>query len=508
MANDDNIPFDDMQVLLRFGNGKLTESAFLLLQVTDADAARRWLEGAPISNAVAQDSPPETSLQIAFSAQGLSVLGLDDTTVEQFSDEFLVGMSSDHSRSRRLGDTGDNAPRNWLWGGPAQQAPHVLLLLYAKSGGLAAWRDQVTQGDFNTGFTLQRQLPTAALEAREPFGFIDGISQPKIDWAQLQSTDQHERDSYSNRLALGDIVLGYRNEYGLYTDRPLINRQNDPNAVFLPKAEDMPEKQDFGRNGCYLVIRQLQQDVPGFWRYVDKATGHDPRKRETLAASMVGRRRDGTPLVESSTQDIPGISPGSAKNRFTYESDPLGQRCPIGAHIRRTNPRNGDYPPGVTGLLSRLVRALGFGLSHPEADLVASTRFHRLLRRGRNYGPMLTPEEAIAPDAPAAERGLQFICLVSNITRQFEFVQNAWSISSKFGGVQNERDPIIGTRDPLLDGTGTDQFRRPDEFGPTQAVGGMPQFVTVKGGGYFFMPGLRAIRYLARQKTPSSDTPS
>jgi deferrochelatase/peroxidase EfeB len=159
----------------------------------------------------------------------------------------------------------------------------------------------------------------------------------------------------------------------------------------------------------------------------------------------------------------------------------------------------------VTGLFSRLVRALGFGLSRPDADLTASTRFHRLLRRGRNYGPTLIPEDAIKSDSPAAERGLQFICLVGNITRQFEFVQNAWVISSKFAGVQNERDPLLGTRTALLNQAPTDRFCQPTVAGPTHVTDAIPQFVTVKGGGYFFMPGLRALKYLANPATTADD---
>ena len=501
MKDSSHIAFDDMQVLLRFGNGRLTESAFLLLGIKNADAARQWLNAAPISSAVSKDSPPDTALQIAFSAQGLAAIGLDHEAVEDFSDEFIIGMSGDESRSRRLGDTGSNAPEHWEWGGKPDQRPHILLLLYARQDGLAAWRDQVSGTTFAQAFDLLAELPTGVLEATEPFGFVDGISQPRIDWQQQQSTDPHQRDGYSNWLAPGDVVLGYPNEYGLYTPRPLIDPDRNARAAILPDAEDVPGKKDFGRNGCYLVIRQLQQDVPGFWHFVDQAAGSDVQKREALAASMVGRHRDGTPLVQPAKVPLPGIPSADALNHFTYTGDPAGNQCPIGAHIRRTNPRNGDYPPGVTGLLSRLVRALGLGLARPDADLVASTRFHRLLRRGRNYGPTLTPEDAVQSDAPSAERGLQFVCLVGNITRQFEFVQNAWVNSSKFAGVQDERDPLLGTRSALSNQAPTDRFRRPDASGPTRTTSAMPQFITVKGGAYFFMPGLRALKFLANPAT-------
>ena len=334
----------------------------------------------------------------------------------------------------------------------------------------------------------------------EPFGFVDGISQPSIDWQQRLSTDVHHRDRYSNRLALGELVLGYTNEYGLYTDRPLIDPAADDYASALPQALDLPAMRDLGRNGSYLVLRQLEQDVEGFWKTVDQAAGGEEEAREALAAAMVGRWRNGAPLVAPSDDAIEGIEPDSADmpaNHFNYDSDPLGHGCPIGAHIRRSNPRTGDFPPGVDGILSRLVRTLGFGQQHPRDDLVASSRFHRLLRRGRVYGPVLSPERAIKSGAEKAERGLKFVCLGASLSRQFEFVQNAWNMSSKFAGLPTEADPLLGNREPLADGTPTDRFTRPQPGAPALRVEGLPQFVTVRGGAYFFLPGIRALRYLA-----------
>ena len=139
---------------------------------------------------------------------------------------------------------------------------------------------------------------------------------------------------------------------------------------------------------------------------------------------------------------------------------------------------------------------------------MASSRFHRILRRGRSYGPTLSPEEAIQPDALIAERGLQFICLAANISRQFEFVQNSWIINSKFGGLQQESDPLLGDREPLLSGENTDQFNHLDSLGAKQKVCHLPNFVTVHGGGYFFMPGLRALKYISSLTTKGSHNES
>ena len=170
----------------------------------------------------------------------------------------------------------------------------------------------------------------------------------------------------------------------------------------------------------------------------------------------------------------------------------------MGAHIRRSNPRTGDLPAGVTGLLSRLLRILGFVRPSIRTDTVASTRFHRLLRRGREYGVHIEPEDAVrAGPADEPATGLHFICLVANIARQFEFVQNAWSVSSKFSGLSGEADPLLGTREPLLHGERTDGFTIPQESGAPRCIAGLPRFVTVRGGAYFFLPGIRALRYIA-----------
>ena len=189
------------------------------------------------------------------------------------------------------------------------------------------------------------------------------------------------------------------------------------------------------------------------------------------------------------------LKPG--ENDFLHDKDPLGHSCPVGAHVRRANPRTGDFPPGVSGIISRLLRTLGFCRRHPHEDLISSARFHRLLRRGRTYGPALTPEKAVAKNARKAERGLHFICLGANILRQFEFVQHAWLMQSKFAGLAGESDPLLGNREPLHGGEPTDRFSQPQQGAPAICQQGLPQFVSVRGGGYFFMPGLKALRFIA-----------
>jgi deferrochelatase/peroxidase EfeB len=309
--------------------------------------------------------------------------------------------------------------------------------------------------------------------------------------------------AYGNLLALGEVLLGYPNEYGKYTERPLVDGADDPGGRLLA-AEDVPGRKDLGRNGTYLVFRDLHQDVRGFWRFLDRQSNSHPAERQRLAEAMVGRRMSGVPLIPPADPPSPGadLSADDAQNRFTYDSDPAGTRCPLGAHIRRANPRNPDLPGGPGGLLSRLIRILGFRREGIRTDLVASTRFHRILRRGREYGSNLSPEDALRRDAAdGEERGLHFICLNANISRQFEFVQNAWIVGTKFDGLTGESDPLLGNREPIQGCPLTDGFSIPRENAPPYRITGMPQFVAVRGGAYFFMPGLRALQYMAASPT-------
>ena len=195
---------------------------------------------------------------------------------------------------------------------------------------------------------------------------------------------------------------------------------------------------------------------------------------------------------------------------FTYDSDADGIRCPFGAHVHRTNPRNPDLPGRPSNIVSKLLRMLGFGNSDFRYDVEASTRFHRLLRRGREYGgPLLTPDQAIADGPDTSEHGLHFICIAANITRQFEFVQNAWLINTKFDALTEESDPLIGNREPVPGCPFTNTFSIPEEHGIRDRAMNVPQFITVRGGAYFFLPSLSALRYLAALgQSPSEKTPS
>jgi deferrochelatase/peroxidase EfeB len=206
---------------------------------------------------------------------------------------------------------------------------------------------------------------------------------------------------------------------------------------------------------------------------------------------------DGAPLVQAGVEPISGISPrDAAQNEFTYDEDSNGSRCPFGAHIRRANPRNADLPPS-SGFLARMLHILGFGNATFRDDVIASTRFHRMIRRGREYGPRLDPDEALSDRPDTDEHGIHFICIVANILRQFEFVQNSWIMGTKFDAMTEESDPLLGNRQLVPGCPFTDTFSLTQETGVRTRILHMPQFVTVRGGAYFFLPGIRALRYLA-----------
>jgi deferrochelatase/peroxidase EfeB len=488
------VELDDIQGLARFGFKNHIDAVFLLLKIKDPRAARAWLAQVSVASAVTSNPPPSTVLQVALTSQGLQALQVEADLIDAFSPEFITGMAGDSSRSRRLGDLGPSSPSQWQWG-VGDRVPHAAVLLYALPGKLHGLQ-QAVEAQSEAGFQIIARLETSNMGGREPFGFVDGISQPDLDWNRQRAVEDVTQLAYTNLSCLGEFLLGYPNEYGLYTPRPLLAASRDPRGI-LARAEDAPELCDLGRNGSYLVIRQLRQDVCAFWRTVDHLAGGMASERELLAGALVGRARTGEPLE-------PIIEPASTAaglqaqlNAFNYASDADGLRCPLGAHIRRANPRNGDFPPGTRGTLSRLVRMLGIDSGARRQDLVASTRLHRLLRRGREYGIPITPEQALRGVSCDADRGLHFICLSANLQRQFEFVQSAWLMNAKFNGLPDEGDPLLGNRLPNIAGMPTDRFSLPHPDGPNRLLTGLPPFITVVGGAYFFLPGIRALRFLS-----------
>ena len=471
------LDLDDIQGLLAHGYGRLKAARFVLIRVIEPAATRAWLRQVLPSVTTAAADPRDQALNLAFTATGLERLGLPATVLSQFSHEFVTGMTTERRR-RVLGDAEESAPEHWQWGGPATPDVDGVVLLYGADPRMVDLLQEATLADPTAaGLAEVRRLESSPLGYTEHFGFVDGISQPAVDGL-------HAAAPPADTLRAGELVLGYRNEYDRYTSRPLLDREMDPDGD-LPLDEAGSGSADLGRNGTYLVLRQLQQHVRAFWDFVGQAAG--PRSgsggdtsgrdgRIALAAKFVGRWPSGAPLTLSPERDDTELG---RSNEFGYaELDVTGERCPVGAHIRRANPRDALDPSAGAG------------------ESLAIVKRHRILRRGRLYGDVVPLDQLLDVDGAGddRERGLHFLCLCANLARQFEFIQHTWVSNSKFGGLYDDVDPIAGSPP---DGGGT--FTMPAR--PVRRrVTGVPRFTTVRGGAYFFLPGIAALRHLARDR--------
>jgi Dyp-type peroxidase family len=461
---------DDIQGIVASGYGHLPHAAYLLFAIDEPATAGDWLGRLADAVTTARGRVERRALGVALTATGLAAIGLPERARDGFSMEFLAGMTDDAHRRRILGDIGPNAPEGWLWGGPSSRAIDVLLLLFGESEDeLEALTEQ--QLEDVRGVSLVQRL-RASTSTFDHFGFRDGISQPFIAGLRGGPTAQTTQT--------GEFLLGYPNEYNQYTDRPLLDPREDPDGL-LPEDAAGSGLRDLGRNGTYLVFRQLSQDVPAFWQWVDRSVaptengtngsddGTSEQARTALASKLVGRWPGGAPLTLSPDHDDPELANAADFGYFDQDRD--GLRCPIGAHVRRSHPRDSLDPNPGTPASIRL------------------DKHHRLLRRSRKYGERMAATAALA--APAGgedERGLHFICLCGNIERQYEFVQYTWVNSPKFDGLYEDPDPLIagGSRTFTVQAAPVrERYLQ------------LPAFVQTRGGGYFFLLGVSALRYLA-----------
>ena len=462
----------DMQGLIARGYGHLLSACYLLLKIEEAPAARAWLGALAEQVTPGDRRSDDSALHAAFTCEGLRALGMGEGALKTFSREFVEGMAAEHRSHRVLGDMGESAPTNWRWGGPNTEPVHALLLLFARDAeALEALCAQARTG--YQGVAELARLDTHPFEPpQEHFGFSDGIAQPVVAGLSRSAPP-------SNTLQPGEFILGYENEYRKLPASPTVASGRDPRRL-LPRVrtEGGEEAGDFGRNGSYLVFRQMSQDVQGFWQFVDEAASQlygtsDHERRTRMAAKMVGRWPSGAPMALCPDRDDPAQS---SRDDFGYRSrDAQGAFCPVGAHVRRTNPR--DALEGT-----------------PEESITVANR-HRLLRRGRPYGAPVSRtadvDKILEAGQEHEECGLHFICLNADIARQFEFVQHTWINNAKFGGLYSDADPLLGNHNGEH-GTFTLQAEP-----VRRRVKGMKRFVEVRGGAYFFLPGLRALRYLA-----------
>jgi Dyp-type peroxidase family len=419
----------------------LEQAAYLFVALGDAAAGRRWLgELVPrVTSGARGSAKPARTLNLALTHAGLRALEVDEAALDDLPEDFRAPMAS---RARALGDVGPSAPERWDAGLGTGEA-HVLVTLYAgtpaeRDALLAAVEERV---DGDPALRVVHRQRAGVLEgAREHFGYADGFSQPAVEGSGRNPRGEGVKRRLLGwrHIRLGELLLGHRDEDGVVAGA---------DAALL-------------RDGTFMVWRKLAQDVAGFRRWLAELAGEDPLEQERVAAKLVGRWREGESLVES--PDRP--APTGKDNAFTYRRDRRGLACPLGAHVRRANPRD----------------ALGWRTER--------TRRHRLVRRGMPYGPPLP--DAVRED-DGRERGLVFVGLNASISRQFELVQGHWLLDGDAFGLGGEQDMLLAPEDPR--GKMTVPGRPPRFLAPQR------QLVTTRGGEYLFVPSMAVLRELSGQ---------
>ncbi len=498
------LEFRDIQGLILSGYGEKPAARYVVFEIVDAERVRAWLGRAldafqfgTFRQSVPQAPPflDDLCINIAFTYEGFRMFGLSASTLNGFSLPFQEGMN-EPSRARRLGDDGASDPESWAWGNPGQSV-HGVLALFAGEGD-ADPEDWVKIQEFidaqvcrDHGLRIVKELDTLAsnqTRRKEHFGFRDGIANPQLDGLLHARAD--------DVIAVGEILLGYENAYGKLPMSPEVPASLDPQHL-LSEVEGRPESRDFGKNGSYLVFRQLSQDVQAFWQYIEEARRSVPDAppgragREWLASKFVGRWPNGTPLTRFPNAPGPNAAQDSESFRYGLHDDSFGTRCPIGSHIRRTNPRDTALPVPHDPELSGDPK----DADTRQARLELTAR-HRIMRRGRAYGAPVDEDfdlDALLNVCSKDERGLHFLCFNANLSRQFEFVQSNWAQNPTFAGLSSDPDPLLGANREV-------PFKASDftiQGCPARRVRSLPRVVEVRGGAYFFMPSRRALEFLA-----------
>lgn len=443
---------------------------------------------------------------VSFSHSGLEKLlagGPHAGDLAHFEDPaFAAGLPA---RSSLLGDPTDPSaegnPSRWVVGGPGNE-PDVLFCVGADRAEAGDRLMEELRGTpEGSGLLPVYEEDGAKLDAigSEQFGFQDGVSQPGVrgltaagDFLTPRTIDARAQPG-SWLYGLPGQLLTWPGDYvfGYPASGP------DPRLPG-PTATVGPEPPDWTRNGSYLAFRRFRQDVAGFWAFAEEEAerlgeqaGFEGWTAERLAAHVVGRWKSGAPLERSPAEDVPQLGTDRlANNDFgfgaasvslplagggrtnTYPmapADPIGATCPMGAHIRKVDARSSAGDMG--GRKASFQR--------------------RILRRALPWGPKL--DDPAGPDPAAGQRGLLFLCYQASLTRQFEFLCSSW-----MGSPTNPRSPsgfdmLVGQNGE----PGGERLRSATLLGRNFEAGEIEtrrDFVIPTGGGYFFTPGISALR--------------
>jgi putative iron-dependent peroxidase len=469
----------DIQGMLNSGFGWLTNSRFFLLTICDGrqDQARKKLSEITRSNLIVsalrvrdrkknQKDPINEAIAIAFSFSGLAKLGLKETSEHPFPTPFRSGMGSGLRKELLR----DDSREKWRWsdveGFDGRQTVHVLVAQWWSANGTPRelFSDQDADA-FCVIRTVENRPGSFRADGKlyEPFGFRDGIAQPVIRGLRDEEGDNPKRVKqdagglYEDRVIdPGEFILGYRNQYDELTYTPDVEHWIQSGRATHPGGR-------FTLNGSYLAVRQIQQNVDAF-EALERASGM------AICAKLMGRSQNGLPL---SWKGAPNAQVSdSTADAFRYQvEDANGFMCPRGAHIRRMNPRD----------------SLGVDVKSG----IKASKLHRLLRRGRPY---LEPTED-----NDKRQGLFFIACNADLERQFEFIHQRWMRNFRFANLHHQDDPVVGSPVPPK------MFTIPGL--PSGDELSLKALTETLGGGYFFLPGIKALKFIAEHggDSPLSD---
>ncbi len=442
------VPLDDVQGLILRSYG-MDCAAYFLLRVENAVAARKTLGNLRITPGTLWDTKPAYCINIGLTYDGLGALGAPAASLTSFPQEFAAGA---FNRCDEVGDTGSCSAEGWEYG-LGKPGLHALLLLFAQTGEIREAQTALLRETLSAdnGWSEIGVLPGDVLAGgKAHFGYRDGFSQPTIDCGLRNPIPDSQPVA-----PLGEFLLGYPSQFDQFT-------------------YPVPTPDELGRNGSFMVLRILEQDCAAFDHLLAQSQTRYGIDGELLAAKIVGRWRNGTPLTLSPDSDSPAQPLAlSEMNGFDYAptaanteayDDRRGYRCPIGSHMRRANPRAATIA--------------GNGGSR-----------HRIIRRGVPYGP---PYDAAQPN-DGIKRGLLGLFIGVSIKDQFEFLMSEWMNGSVFA------PRIEGTTDPILGNSvdGQNKFVIPRENETPVVISDFPRLVTTRGSAYTFLPSLTALRYIA-----------
>jgi Dyp-type peroxidase family len=434
------VELDDVQATVLRYRPEPYYGTHVMLHVEDAQAGREFVRRLTphVDSAAEWWQAGEAWTSVVMSYPGLMALDLPEDSLQSFPEAFRVGMAA---RADKLRDYGPNDPKNWEKPFGTGEI-HIGVSVFSDSE--ATWRDTMeTAQQQYRGFAGITVLMTQDFGAQpgdlNPLGYKDSIGQPAVEGCGVEPLPGQGRP-----IKAGEFILGYPGEAGM----PL----------------PMPRPDVLGRNGTFVGLRKYQSRVGTFNRFLLEHAGTE-QERELLAAKLMGRWRSGAPLTRAPTHDDPALGADPLRNNdFTYAADPHGRQVPLGSHMRRMNPRD--------TIMAQL----------------ADVNVHRIIRRSTTYGAPYDPD-AISEQDDDVARGLYFIFLSAKAMATMEFLQQEWINNGNFMNLGSERDPNVGLQEDEA------TFTIP-QHPVRRRIHNIQTFNVLRGGEYFFMPSLSALRWI------------